>query len=362
MSNPPYRYFFAAALASAALAASACSGGRSAPGSPGVLPAGLRSAMTNRFQGPIQPDKIMQFPGSPQLPGIIASDGAGGDWFAECETTIGRIDEAKHTFEQFTAPKTSSCFGGVALGPKHTAMWYTDQQGNHVGFIYLKSHQFHIYDIPTAKAYPAAIAAGPDNAIWFTESKPYDHLGKIGRVDLSTHPFSITEYDLPYDGGNGEPQGIALGSDGALWFTDSYANGIGRITTSHDISLYPLPHASSEPMGIAPGPDGALWFTEYAGRIGRIDPSTHAISEWHLAAPNAQPYSIVARDADLWFTEYGAGRIGCISSKTHHVRGYQLPASSEPLGITLGSDNALWFTEHATNALGRFVPPDPCAS
>src|SRR5207237_7188362 len=38
----------------------------------------------------------------------------------------------------------------------------------------------------------------------------------------------------------GSPFGIAVGSDGNLWFTDPARNSIGRITTSGFITLFPL--------------------------------------------------------------------------------------------------------------------------
>ena len=42
-------------------------------------------------------------------------------------------------------------------------------------------------------------------------------------------------------------------------------------TTTGDITEFPIPTASSGATGIALGPDGALWFTETtAGKIGRV--------------------------------------------------------------------------------------------
>src|SRR4029077_187725 len=51
---------------------------------------------------------------------------------------------------------------------------------------------------------------------------------------------------------------------------------IGRITIAGMITEFPIPTANGEPLGIAAGPDGALWFTESNGnKIGRIPPSAH---------------------------------------------------------------------------------------
>ena len=79
------------------------------------------------------------------------------------------------------------------------------------------------------------------------------------------------------------PSTIVPGPDGALWFVATEvtvignttrsggADKIGRITTVGAITEYPIPTSKSIPNGIAAGPDGALWFTEsYVNKIGRL--------------------------------------------------------------------------------------------
>jgi virginiamycin B lyase len=59
---------------------------------------------------------------------------------------------------------------------------------------------------------------------------------------------------------------------GAVWFTESNANKIGRVTTvGQTFTEYPVPTAGSYSFLITSGPDGALWFTEQnANKIGRL--------------------------------------------------------------------------------------------
>ena len=67
------------------------------------------------------------------------------------------------------------------------------------------------------------------------------------------------------------PADIAVGPDGALWFTESLGDRIGRITTAGAITEYGAFTSARDLQGITAGPDGALWFTEYlASRIGQI--------------------------------------------------------------------------------------------
>jgi virginiamycin B lyase len=67
--------------------------------------------------------------------------------------------------------------------------------------------------------------------------------------------------------------GIAVGPDGNLWFTEQSANLIGRITTAGTISQFGGLTAGAGPDLITAGPNGDphMWFTEFGGsRIGNI--------------------------------------------------------------------------------------------
>jgi virginiamycin B lyase len=80
---------------------------------------------------------------------------------------------------------------------------------------------------------------------------------------------TITEFPIPTAGSS--PVGITAGPDGNLWFTETVANQIGRITTAGVITEFAIPVVPSQPNDITAGADGNLWFTEYLGnRIGRI--------------------------------------------------------------------------------------------
>lgn len=122
---------------------------------------------------------------------------------------------------------------------------------------------------------PNSIVAGPDGALWFTDSNlgvPSNGHDAIGRITTSG---TVTEYPLSP---SSSPYSIIVGPDGALWFTDGSENAIGRITTGGAIDEYGAGITSgSYPNSVATGPDGALWFTEAnSGKIGRLSLGTSA--------------------------------------------------------------------------------------
>src|SRR5207249_4859201 len=108
------------------------------------------------------------------------------------------------------------------------------------------------------------ITAGPDGNLWFTESGA----DRIGRI---TPTGTITEFGIPplhLASPAASPQDIVLGPDGEMWFTDSYLNRIGHVNVvSGQITVFPTPSGTYEcgpscSGGITVGPDGNLWFTE----------------------------------------------------------------------------------------------------
>ena len=179
------------------------------------------------------------------------------------------------------------------------------------------------------------ITVGPDGALWFSGT----YSNNIGRM---TTAGAFTLFPVPTP--DSLPTGIASGSDGNIWFTENYGNKIGRMTTTGVVTEYPLSITNSSPNVIAPGPDGALWFTQSAGYIGRITTSG-AVTEYAVPTPDSGPFGITSGpDGALWFTE-SAGKIGRITT-SGSITEFPLPSGSgSPTGITPGPDGTLWFAQ-----------------
>ncbi|MCX6418924.1 MAG: fibronectin type III domain-containing protein, partial [Actinobacteria bacterium] len=182
---------------------------------------------------------------------------------------------------------------------------------------------------------PGQITSGPDGALWFTETVG----NKIGRI---TTAGAISEFDVPTS--SGEPFGITAGPDGALWFAERNVSKIGRITTAGEVTEYDTPTPSSNPEYIAAGPDGALWFTEsLAGQVGRITTA-------------GDPAGIAAGpDGALWFTEQTLSRIGRITTAGVVTEYATTTPDISPVEIAAGPDGALWFTTGGVGIIGRIT-------
>ena len=200
------------------------------------------------------------------------------------------------------------------------------------------------YPVLTGTSGPAGIALGPDGALWFTEENAH----KIGRI---TTDGAIREYPTPAQPSS--PSEIAAGPDGALWFTEYGADPpkIGRVTVNGEFNEYPLPPGSG-PDGITAGPDGAMWFTESGSNtIGRITLDGATIDHYPLVSGYLPGDITPGPDDRLWFTESEAGKIGAITM-SGEITEYDLPFGSDPSGIA-ASAGAMWFTKFGVDMIGR---------
>ena len=171
---------------------------------------------------------------------------------------------------------------------------------------------------------------------------------------------------------------MAVGSDGALWFSGfedrgtSYPSYLRRMTLSGVFTTIPQPTGVSIGRMIA-GPDGALWFggdrlTAQGGAdqsvIGKITMDGHITTFPTLSQDkdSGVGYLCVGPDQAIWYAWSSSfnnptivtGRIGRVSL-TGQVHEFAVPYA--PVAIVCGSDGALWFSEWLANATGDGMAP-----
>jgi streptogramin lyase len=230
-------------------------------------------------------------------------------WIAESATTgaVARLDSDGGVTE-FDTGLVGQPYD-VAAGPDRN-IWFTAHTPSSIGRI---APDGTITQFSAGlNGQPDAIAAGPDGNVWFTE--PSDP-GRIGRI---APDGAITENSIGLPA-NMAPTDITAGPDGNMWFTlAGDPGGIGRITAEGVFKVF-LPGSgsgsgedgadltpNSRPTGIAAGTDGALWFTESAspGRIGRITTGGDVTEYTEGLTSDRAPWMIApGPDGNMWFTE-----------------------------------------------------------
>jgi virginiamycin B lyase len=198
-------------------------------------------------------------------PNQITAGPDGRLWFTEWSAgKIGAITTAGKITE-YPLPNSDSEPYGITAGP-YGDIWFTEHRGQAIGHI---TTDGAITERRLDNEYPHYAPLGAitrvGSTLWVTNT----YSNKIGKYDIDDHlPFvewfgpALNSYGLG---------GITAGPDGALWFTDS--RFIGRITTGGLITnAIRLPSPNSAAEDIVSGPDGALWFiaSDNPSRIGRI--------------------------------------------------------------------------------------------
>lgn len=200
--------------------------------------------------------------------------------------------------------------------------------------------------------FPQRIVSGPDGALYFTVAD--DEIGRItttGELLLRRIP-EPSEPPPAGSAGTRLPQGLTVGPDRNLWFTEQFANRIGRMTTAGDFAF----QAGTRATDITVGPDRALWVTEAPGStIARYELSG-ARRAFAVGTGNGFLRDLqIGHDDRLWFTGGSERAVGAMTTGGD-VTWFRLPlGTTSPSGLTAGADGAMWFTATTRGAPRRGV-------
>ncbi|MBV9646414.1 MAG: hypothetical protein JO043_03025, partial [Candidatus Eremiobacteraeota bacterium] len=155
----------------------------------------------------------------------------------------------------------------------------------------------------------------------------------------------------------GDLQQLAVGADGALWFTETTTPAIGRIDSQAHVSTFLMPSAAGEPIAITPGPDGNIWFSFYGPPqgLGRLTMSGK-MTTFPQSYPGGRIWGMTAGpDRNIWFTDWDANLVGRMTTSGKPTL-YQLKEMGGPNGITIGPDGALWIAEQGALSGSQQTP------
>lgn len=182
--------------------------------------------------------------------------------------------------------------------------------------------------------------------------------GMIVAAPAAVRGYQITEWNTPTAAAH--PWGMTLGPDGNVWFVETSASNVAKITTAGVITEYSIT-AAQFPDDVAAGPDGKLWVACQNGKIDRINADGTGFVKFSAAVGAAAISIVGGPDGNLWFTDAGNNAIGVMSTAgvmLHNYNGLAAGAINgfaAGHGIIVGPDNNLWFTEAANNKAGRIT-------
>ncbi len=167
----------------------------------------------------------------------------------------------------YSLPDTSDLAGDLTVGPDGD-IWFSEDPGSSAGRV-TASGAITEYEVPHTENLGGpiganqTITAGPDGAIWAIVDDVLVKVTTSGMV--SVIPFA-------------SPESISSNPDGDLWLTTESppagATVVRLSTTGVRLADYSIDDSS--PSVIATGSDGMLWFGDSFGQnddIARLDPS-----------------------------------------------------------------------------------------
>jgi streptogramin lyase len=181
--------------------------------------------------GKIAPDgTITEYPLAPgALPTNITVGPDGNLWFADNSSAIGRITTSGSVEEFKSGLQTGAVPDAIAAGPDGN-VWFTDQYGNQraIGRV-TPSGQITEFTAGLSADLPLDISAGADGNLWVPQASmdpmtpsavaEITPTGQITEITQGVNPAGLQDGDS-----------ILAGPNGALWFTDSRSpHAIGRI-------------------------------------------------------------------------------------------------------------------------------------
>jgi len=203
--------------------------------------------------------------------GLVA-DREGNIWFTaigkgyigKLDSKIGNITEYRPSGGQEIDPHTP-------VFDENGILWFTNEESSLIGRLDPKTGEMKLVATPTRNAVPYGIVVTSQGVPFFCEF----HTNKLASID--PHSLTIREYPLPETGAR--PRRLALAPDGTIYFSD-YAQGkLGHFDpASEKTEEWASPGgANSEPYGIAVTSDGMVWYSESGvspNTLVRFDPRT----------------------------------------------------------------------------------------
>ncbi len=195
--------------------------------------------------------------------------------------------------------------------------------------------------------HPYGVALGSDGTLYVTDS--YNQ--QIKKLPSGGSAWQ----DITLSGGFNNPNGIAVDSDGALYVSDGMNKKIKKLPSGGS-AWQDLPNALYEfnnPMGIAVSSDGTLYVADPS--YNQIKKLPSGGSAWELVNYSGSPVGIaVGSDGTLYVTDRYDHQIrklpsgGSTWEDISHSGGF-----NSPEGIAVGSDGTIYVSDVATGLMKR---------
>jgi virginiamycin B lyase len=246
--------------------------------------------------------------------GLVA-DKDGNIWFtAIYKGYVGKLNPKTGDITEYRPANGASIDPHTPAIDPHGMVWFTNERTNYVGRLDPKSGKMDLKEVPTLQAVPYGILIAKTGKPFFCEFGS----NKLASIDPKT--MEIREYTLP--NGGARPRRLALAPDGTIYYTD-YARGyLGHFDPVSGILLkeWPSPGGGqSHPYGIAVTSDGEVWYSESGVKpntLVRFDPGSEAFSTEPIPSGGGVVRNMVATpDGRLYLACSGVNKVAVVDTR-----------------------------------------------
>jgi len=243
--------------------------------------------------------------------GLVA-DRDGNIWFTAISAGyVGKLNPKTGDIAEYRPE------GGAQIDP-HTPvfdhagiLWFTNEETNYIGRLDPNSGKMTLTKVPTPHAVPYGIVILKNGTPFFCEFGA----NKLASIDPST--LKIREYVLPE--ADARPRRIALAPDGSVYYTDFARGYLGHFDPAGEKLLkeWKSPGgAESEPYGIAVTSDGTVWYSESGVKpntLVRFDSKSESFSAEPIPSGGGVVRNMVATpDRRLYLACSGVNKVAVV--------------------------------------------------
>ena len=255
-------------------------------------------------------------------PVFLALDSQGNIWFTDStHDALGELIPGSSTWTEYPVPTANAIPYDLVFSGGN--IWFTEYGTSHIGFFDITTHAFTENAIPTTNATPYGITVAANGAIWFAENNQ-TNTGQLGSftptVNGTLANGAISEHAITNKG----PHLLTSDRQGNIWFTEGFNGYVGEYTTTGQDVEYnvavgvcpqgtpgatPTPCSGTHISGIAVDSNGLVWFDDsLSGRVGYINPTTGTYTTTSLVttsdtAPHPHDGLVVDSNNNVWVSE-----------------------------------------------------------
>ncbi len=243
--------------------------------------------------------------------GLVA-DREGDIWFtAIAKGYIGKLDPKTGNIAEYRPSGGQQIDPHTPVFDQNGILWFTNEESSLIGRLDPKTGEMKLVATPTPHAVPYGIVVTSQGIPFFCEF----HTNKLASIDPQS--MTIHEYRLPEQ--NARPRRLAVAPDRTIYFSD-YAQGkLGHFDpATGKAEEWPSPGgANSEPYGIAVTSDGMVWYVETGVKpnmLVRFDPKTKTFATEKIPSGGGVVRNMaVTKDGRIYLACSGVNKVAIVT-------------------------------------------------